>query len=60
MGQPDITQSSHGRDAFLRGVRAEAVLPSEVTIGSLRVKTYDEAAQDQLWREDIDLVDERR
>jgi hypothetical protein len=39
---------------------AEAVLPPEVTIGSLRVKTYDEATQDQLRREDIDLVDERR
>jgi hypothetical protein len=39
---------------------AEAVLPSEVTMGSLRVKTYDEAMQDQLRREDIDLVDERR
>jgi hypothetical protein len=38
----------------------EAVLPPEVTMGSLRVKTYDEAAQDQLRREDIDLVDERR
>jgi hypothetical protein len=34
--------------------------PPEVTIGSLRVKAYDEAAQDQLRREDIDLVDERR
>jgi hypothetical protein len=39
---------------------AEAVLPPEVTMGSLRVNTYDEAMQDQLWREDIDLVDERR
>jgi hypothetical protein len=39
---------------------AEAVLPPEVSIGSLRVKTYDEAAQDQLRREDIDLADERR
>jgi hypothetical protein len=29
-------------------------------MGSLRVKTYDEATQDQLRREDIDLVDERR
>jgi hypothetical protein len=38
----------------------EAVLPPEVTIGSLRVKTYDEAAQDQLRCEDVDLVDERR
>jgi transposase InsO family protein len=39
---------------------AEAVLPSEVTVGSLRVKTYDKAAQDQLRHEDIDLVDEQR
>jgi hypothetical protein len=39
---------------------AEAVLPPKVTMGSLRVKTYDEATQDQLRREDIDLVDERR
>jgi hypothetical protein len=39
---------------------AEAVLPPEVNMGSLRVKTYDEAAQDQLRREDIDLVNERK
>jgi hypothetical protein len=35
---------------------AEAILPPEVTIGSLRVKTYDEAMQDQLRREDVDVV----
>jgi hypothetical protein len=39
---------------------AEVVLPLEVTIGSIRVKAYDEIAQDQLQREDIDLIDERR
>jgi hypothetical protein len=39
---------------------AEAILPPEVTMGSLRVQTYDEASQDQLRCEDIDLVDERR
>jgi hypothetical protein len=39
---------------------AEAVLPPEVTMCSLHVKTYDEATQDQLRHEDIDLVDERR
>jgi hypothetical protein len=27
---------------------AEVILPPEVTMGSLRVKTYDEATQDQL------------
>jgi hypothetical protein len=35
-------------------------IDAEVTLGSLRVHAYDEAAQDQLRREDIDLVDERR
>jgi hypothetical protein len=39
---------------------AEVILPPEVTMGSLRVQAYDEATQDQLWHEDIDLVDERR
>jgi transposase InsO family protein len=39
---------------------AEVVLPLEVTMGSLCVKIYNEATQDQLRREDIDLVDERR
>jgi hypothetical protein len=43
---------------FFMVYRTEAVLPPEVTIGSLHVKTYDEAAQDQLRCEDVDLVDE--
>jgi hypothetical protein len=38
---------------------AEVILPPEVTMGSLHVKTYDEATHDQLQREDIDLVNER-
>jgi hypothetical protein len=38
----------------------EAVLPPEVTMCSLRVKTYDEATQYQLRCEDINLVDKRR
>jgi hypothetical protein len=45
---------------FFMVYEVEAVLPPKVTMGSLRVKTYDEATQDQLWCEDIDLVDERR
>jgi hypothetical protein len=39
---------------------AEVVLPPEVTMGSLRDQTYDEATQDQLQRDDIDLIDEQR
>jgi hypothetical protein len=34
--------------------------PLEVNMSSLRVQAYDEVTQDQLRREDIDLVDERR
>jgi transposase InsO family protein len=49
-----------GEMPFFMVYGAEVVLPPEVTIGSLRVKTYDEAMQDQLRCEDIDLVDERR
>jgi hypothetical protein len=39
---------------------AEVVLPPKVTMGSLRVKTHDEATHDHLRRENIDLVDEQR
>jgi hypothetical protein len=39
---------------------AKAILSSKVTMGSLRVQTYDKATQDQLRHEDIDLIDERR
>jgi transposase InsO family protein len=48
-----------GETPFFMVYGAEAILPPEVTMGSLGVKTYDEAMQDQLRREDIDLVDER-
>jgi hypothetical protein len=49
-----------GETSFFMVYGAEAVLPPEVTMGSVCVKTYDDATQDQLRREDIDLVDERR
>jgi transposase InsO family protein len=47
-----------GETTFFMVYGAEAVLPPEVTMGSLRVKTYDEAMLDQLWCEDIDMIDE--
>jgi hypothetical protein len=49
-----------GETSFFMVYGAEVVLPPEVTMGSLRVKTYDEATQNHLRREDIDLVHERR
>jgi hypothetical protein len=47
-----------GETPFFMVYGAEVVLPPEVTMGSLRVKTYDEATHDQLQCENIDLVDE--
>jgi hypothetical protein len=49
-----------GETPFFIVYMAEVVLPPEVTMGSLRVQAYDEAAQDQLQHEDIDLIDEKR
>jgi transposase InsO family protein len=49
-----------GETPFFMVYGAEVVLPPEVTMGSLRVKTYDEVTLDQLRREDIDLVDEQK
>jgi hypothetical protein len=49
-----------GETPFFMVYGAEAVLPPEVTMGSIRVQAYDKAVQDQLRREDINLVDERR
>jgi transposase InsO family protein len=49
-----------GEMPFFLVYEAEAILPLEVTMGSLHVQTYDEIVQDQLWHEDIGLVDERR
>jgi hypothetical protein len=49
-----------GETPFFMVYGAKVVLPLEVTMGSLHVMTYDEATQDQLWCNDIDLVDEQR
>jgi transposase InsO family protein len=49
-----------GETPFFFMYRAEVVIPLEVTMVSPRIQAYDEAAQDQLWCDDIDLVDERR
>jgi hypothetical protein len=49
-----------GETPFFMVYEAEAILTPEVTMGSLRVKTYDKTTQDQLRRGDIDLVNERR
>jgi transposase InsO family protein len=49
-----------GKTPFFMVYGAEAILPSEVTMGFLRVHAYNKATQDQLWHENIDLIDEIR
>jgi hypothetical protein len=39
---------------------AEAYLPSEIIMGSPRVQSFDKSMQEQLRREDVDFIDERR
>jgi transposase InsO family protein len=49
-----------GKTPFFLVYGAEACLPPEITMGSLRVQAFDEDLQEQLHRQDVDLVDERR
>jgi transposase InsO family protein len=49
-----------GETPFFLVYRAEACLPLEITMGSLRVQAFDEDLQEQQRRQDVDLVDKRR
>jgi ribonuclease HI len=49
-----------GETPFFLVYGAEACLPPEITMGSLRVQAFDEDLQEQQRRQDVDLVDERR
>ena len=49
-----------GETLFFLVFGAEAVLPPEVTNGGPRVNAYDESMQEQLRREDIELLEEKR
>jgi hypothetical protein len=49
-----------GETPFFLVYGAEACLPPEITMGSLRVRSFDEEMQEQERRQDVDLVDERR
>jgi hypothetical protein len=49
-----------GETPFFLVYGAEAVIPPQITMVSLCVEVYDEAVQDQIRCDDVDLVDERR
>ena len=43
-------------DSILPGLRAEACLPPEIHLGSPRVQAFDESMQEQLRRDDVELL----
>jgi hypothetical protein len=49
-----------GETPFFLVYGAEACLPPEIIMGSPRVQSFDESMQEQLRREDVDFIDERR
>jgi transposase InsO family protein len=49
-----------GETPFFLVYGAEACLPPEIIMGSLRVQAFDEDLQEWQLRQDVDLVDERR
>jgi hypothetical protein len=49
-----------GETPFFLVYGAEACLPPEIIMGSPRVQAFDESMQEQLRREDMDFIDERR
>jgi hypothetical protein len=60
MGEPDHTQPSYQGDPFFLVYGAEACLPPKILMGSPRVQSFDESMHEQLRREDVDFIDERR
>jgi hypothetical protein len=49
-----------GETPFFLVYRAEVCLPLEIIMGSPRVQAFDESMQEQLWREDVDFIDDYR
>jgi hypothetical protein len=49
-----------GETSFFLVYGAEAIIPPEITMVSPRIQAYDEAAQDQIRCDYVDLIDERR
>jgi hypothetical protein len=59
-GNQTTPSRATGETPFFLVYGAEACLPSEIIMGSPRVQSFDESMQEQLWREDVDFIDERR
>jgi hypothetical protein len=60
LGQLDITQSCIGEKKLFMVYRTDVVLPLEITKGSPHVVFYDEAMQDQIWRDNLGFLKGQR
>jgi hypothetical protein len=59
-GNQTTPSRATGETPFFLVYGAEACLPPEIIMGSPRVQAFDESMQEQLRREDVDFIDERR
>jgi hypothetical protein len=59
-GNRTTSSRATGETPFFLVYKAEAYLPPEVLVGSPWVQSFDESMQEQLRREDVDFIDERR
>jgi hypothetical protein len=62
VGEPDHTYPSYRGDPVLPSLQGRSLpsLPPEIIKGSPQVQAFDESMQEQLRREDVDFIDERR
>jgi hypothetical protein len=59
-GNRTMPSRATGETLFFLVYGAEASFPLEIIMGSPRVQSFDESAQEQLRREDVDFIDEHR
>jgi transposase InsO family protein len=59
-GNQTTPNRATGETPFFLVYGAEACLPPKIIMGSPRVQDFEESMQGQLWREDMDFIDERR
>jgi hypothetical protein len=59
-GNRTTPNQATGETPFFLVYGAEACLPPKTIMGSPRVQSFDESMQEQLWREDVDFIDECR
>jgi hypothetical protein len=59
-GNQTTPSRATGETPFFLVYGVEACLPPEIIMGSPRVQSFNESMQEQLWREDVDFIDEHR